>query len=49
MWKSVKLHFSIKTSILDFFISQQLFSWALEFSFVFKLLNNTVLSKNNEN
>ena len=39
MWKSVKLHFSVNTNILDFFLkSQQLFSWALEISFVFQIL-----------
>ena len=49
MLKSVKLHFSVRTNILDFLKSEQIFSGALEFSFVFKalpyMLKNTVLSK----
>ena len=38
MWKSVKLHFFCEYQYLGFFKSQQIFSGALEFSFVFKSL-----------
>ena len=54
MWKSVKLHFSVNTNILDFFESQQLFSLALEISFVFQAIKKyrfkpSFLSQKNEN
>ena len=49
MLKSVTLHFFCEYQYLGFFKKEQIFSGALEFSFVFKslpyMLKNTVLSK----